>query len=218
MTNKNPVSTNQSSMTSLWDNFVTLKDCTFTMSDLDKINKTHHPKYFYMAEVDALKKNFSTMNLAEILEVRHLSNPSDIDIKLISDFMRHNFFEDNLDNYDQITDINKFYEQQKFYFTNETKNILHLKNEKVVAVITLCRFENHPYLKEAVWHVGYWGISKGTADRNVRTMIKSSWNTLQLELNAHSKLVVCTDYFNKPSYELAEKLGYKRFGIRLDSR
>ena len=210
--------TKQAISTNPWDNFIPLQDCSLEMSELNELNKRHHPRYFYSINVSEVKKYYNHTDPMANVFVDCLSNPNEEKIKQISDFIKHNFYQANKDNYDKMSDLNKFYDQQKIYFSDETRTVLHTVDEKIIALITLCKITSHPYLNESVWHVGYWGMSKEITDISLRSVIKTSWNDLLIELNLKYKLVVGVDYFNRSSYELAEKFGYKKFGIRLDPR
>ncbi len=202
----------------LWDNFILLNNSSFTDSELKDLDIVFHPKYFYVADIKEIKKYDKNLNTAVALETNLINSPNEKEVNSISDFIKLNFYRDNLEYYDDISDMEKFYAQQKIYFGSETKNIVHISDGKIIAVMTVCKIMNHKYLNESVWHVGYWGILKDVTDKKIRLSIKNSWSDLLIELNLENKLVVGIDYFNQPSSSLAEKLGYKKLGIRLDPR
>ncbi len=204
--------------TNLWENFTLLNNSSFTDSELKDLDMIFHPKYFYVADVKEIKKYDENLNAAVAVEANLVNNPNEKEVNSISDFIKLNFYKDNLEHYDDISDMEKFYEQQKIYFGGETKNIVHIIDGKIIAVMTVCKIMNHKYLNESVWHVGYWGILKEVTDKKIRSNIKNSWSDLLIELNLENKLIVGIDYFNQPSSSLAEKLGYKKLGIRFDPR
>jgi hypothetical protein len=142
---------------------------------------------------------------------------SEKQISEFTDFTIDNFYKNHAKYYNDAS-IEKFKSDRSIFFNLPYKYIYHMQDEKIIAYLAVCLIENHPYFKESVWHVGYWGISESLTYKSDRTAVKNSWAELLMQLNQSYKIAANIDYFNTSADKMAESFNFKTDVVRLDVR
>lgn len=196
-----------------WENILELK----YEPTLSEFNSLFNPKIVYKLSKNVLSAIDDSRS--EFCELTSISGDflTEEEILEFSDFTIESFYKVHTSYYG-LTDISRFKKEQGVFFKLPFKFINHKINGKLVATLVVCLIEEHGYFNEAVWHIGYWGISASITDRNLRNFIKNQWATKLSELNSQFPIVANVDYFNKSAINLAEKYNFLKCCLRLDPK
>lgn len=176
-------------------------------------SKTCNPRLIKFLKRNELKNDFVNRDTASGYKILFGENLKKIDE--FSNFTIDTFYK-KFSQFNSKEYLNLFEVEQKAFFNLKNKYVFNYLNETLVGCLVVGLIEDHPYFKESVWHVGYWGIDKSKVDKTISEKIKFDWCQLLGNLNSESPIVAVIDFTNLSSDNLSKKMNFKIVGVRLD--